>query len=135
MSAFLSFNANNTNNFNFDANNFDANNFNINDPNNNSFQIKIPKNNNENYNIKHLGITYSGNKYCAIPNESQNQEDITKYSPLFSIILNNNENKIILNSSGILDIQNISDLQSIQIIPESEYFEPDKLNIEIEWGE
>lgn len=126
MSAFLSFNANNTNNFNFDAN----------DLNNSSFQIKIPKNNNEDYyNIKHLGITYSGNKYCAIPNESQNQEDITKYSPLFSIILNNNENKIILNSSGILDIQNISDLQSIQIIPESKYFEPDKLNIEIEWGE
>lgn len=121
MSTFLSYNKNNTNNF------------------------LNPIFLSEKY-IKHLGIAYSGNSYWTTPISDSTEGDSSPYpynKALFYLDFYYGQEefpsqKIILNSLGILDIFNISNLTKIQVHSNSDdsnlnEFEPDKLNIEIQY--
>ena len=96
--------------------------------------------------IKHLGIAYSGNSYWTTPISDSTEGDSLPY-PYNKVLFyldfyygqeDSPSQKIILNSLGILDIFNISNLTKIQVHSNSDNFnlnefEPDKLNIEIQY--
>lgn len=123
MSTFLAYNKNNTENFSNPI----------------SLSGKV---------IKHFGATYSGNPYWVTTISSSANENFTPYpyyNYLFYFIFHYQDSQqdeiVTLNNLGILDIFNISNLIEVQVHPQLNDFnsnlisgfEPDKLNIEIEY--